>query len=99
MERALDLWQYGTRPQDHQKIAFSGDNYAPRTAIFVKQAALMSQLQWKKVMDGAFEFTFKYAGSRSRCASPSPSLINENGEVNVFNMAARDEDSDLETTN
>ena len=95
MERALNFWQYGTRPQADQKIAFSGDNYAERTAVFVKQAAVMSQLQWKKVMDGAFEYTFKYACGRSR--SPSPALIDENGGTKVFNMAARDEDSDLET--
>ena len=97
MERALGLWQYGTRPQDDQKLAFSGDNYAERTAVFVNQAALMSPLQWKKIMDGGFEFIFRYSSSRSR--SPSPALLSENSEAKVFNMAARDEDSDLDLSN
>ena len=94
VERALGFWQYGTRPLDDQKLAFSGDNYAERTAVFVNQAASMSPLQWKKVMDGGFEFIPKYAKNRSR--SPSPALVSENGGVKVFNMATRDEDSDLE---
>ena len=96
VERALGFHKYGSQPVEDDKISFSGDNFSQRTKLFVAIAKKMSAPQWKKVIDGANGFTSKYKTSRSRSASPACFQGDDDDDTMDVDMAALDEDSDLD---
>ena len=96
VERTFGFWKYGSAPVDDDKISFSGDNFSSRTKLFMDIAKKMTSIQWNKVMSSATEYISKYDSTRSRSASPAFVQEDDDEDEMGVDMAALDEDSDLD---